>query len=630
MLPAKLFSQNGDLWSVYKSSYPDEPAVFIDRSETLSIRVEDDSLKASSDETEDILYFKDQAETFTSKRVYGSHFSQVQDIKAKTLIWDKNRYKEMKVSDFKKNNDREGGIFYDDSYYYSFSFPSIASRNRTQLTYHTDFKDARFISGFVFASYLPQVKSSFTIKASKQVDLVYEVLNDPKGLIKFAKTEKGGTITYEWTAENVPSLRGEEKSPSLRYYAPHLVCYVKSYQTKKARINIAADAGDLYKWYNTFVTHLNKESSPEMIAIVDKIKSESKTEEDIVKNVYYWVQNNIQYIAFEDGMRGLIPHSGSYVCEKRYGDCKDMANLIVNMLELAGVKSYRTWIGTRDLPYRYTKVPTPLVDNHMIATYISADKKYYFLDGTSDHTSFGFPSSMIQGKEALIAISPETFEIKEVPIIPKELNLMKDSVQLRLENNEVTGTGVSSLYGYAKVFGGYELDRSEQKDVKEYVTKLIGKGNNKFYLDKYKVLNLDDRSRPTQIDYSFRIGDYYQKIGDEIYLNLNLNKYYYNDFINIATRKAPIEAEYKYVKYDYYEVAIPPGYEVTYLPPDSKSDGALLGSDVHYKTVDGKIIFTRKFYLDYLLLQPDQFEQWNKLIKLASASYKESIILKKK
>ena len=101
-----------------------------------------------------------------------------------------------------------------------------------------------------------------------------------------------------------------------------------------------------------------------------------------------------------------------------------MANLIVNMLKLAGVKAYHTWIGTRDLPYKYSKVPTPLVDNHMIATYISADKQYYFLDATSDHTPFGLPSSMIQGKEALIGLDPTHYEVKMIPEIAKEKNVM--------------------------------------------------------------------------------------------------------------------------------------------------------------------------------------------------------------
>ena len=123
-------------------------------------------------------------------RVYGSHFNQVKDIKAKTLVWDKSRFKEMAVSDFKKNNDRDAGIFYDDSYYYSFKYPSVASGNSTQLQYTSTVKDAKFIPGYIFASYLPQAKTSYTIKTSRQVELVYDVVNDPKHLSNSGNSKK--------------------------------------------------------------------------------------------------------------------------------------------------------------------------------------------------------------------------------------------------------------------------------------------------------------------------------------------------------------------------------------------------------------------------------------------------------
>ena len=387
---------------------------------------------------------------------------------------------------------------------------------------------------------------------------------------------------------------------------------------------------DLYAWYNTFVKDLNKEASPELKAVVNQIKSKSKSEIDIVKNVFYWVQENIQYVAFEQGMRGLIPHDGSYVCEKRYGDCKDMANLIVNMLKLADVKAYHTWIGTRDLPYKYSQVPTPLVDNHMIAAYISPDKQYYFLDATSDHTPFGLPSSMIQGKEALIGLDASHYEVRMIPEIEKEKNIMVDSISIHLEGNQIVGSGSSSLGGYTKVFGGYALDRSEKDDVKRYVTRLIGKGSNKFYLDNYVLSDVNDRDKRTVIDYRFRIGDYFQKIGDELYVNLNLNKEHYNDFINLELRESPKERDYKYEKVEYCELTIPDGYTVEYLPPNAKSNGDLLGFETEYTSANGKIVFKKKFYVNYLLMQPNQFEHWNASVKPLSEAYKESIILKKK
>ncbi|HEY3404901.1 MAG TPA: hypothetical protein VGK59_16035, partial [Ohtaekwangia sp.] len=120
------YGQSTDVYPVYKEKFPDEPAVYVDHSEVLNIVVNGDSLRIFADVSEDLLVLKEQSDMFTGKRVYGSHFTQVENIRAKTLIWDKNRYKEMNVSDFKKNSDRDRGIFYDDSYYYSFNFPAVA------------------------------------------------------------------------------------------------------------------------------------------------------------------------------------------------------------------------------------------------------------------------------------------------------------------------------------------------------------------------------------------------------------------------------------------------------------------------------------------------------------------------
>ena len=621
-------AQNSDVFKSMKAKFPEDPAVFVERSEVLSILVKNDSLEILTDISEDKLHLKEQADMFASGRVYGSHFNQVKDIKAKTLVWDKSRFKEMAVSDFKKNSDRDDGIFYDDSYYYSFKYPSVASGNRTQLQYSSVVKDARFIPGYIFTSYLPQAKTSYTVKTSRQVELVYDVINDPKHLIKFRKFEKGGFQYYEWTANDLAPTRGEDHSPSIRYFAPHIICYVKSYENKNGKVNVLSELGDLYSWYYNFVPE-GAESSQELKTVVEEITKKSKSEIETVRNVFYWVQDNIQYVAFEEGMRGLIPHTGSYVCEKRYGDCKDMANLIVTMLKIANIKAYHTWIGTRDLPYKYSEVPTPLVDNHMIATYIDNKQRYYFLDATSDHTAFGLPSSMIQGKEALIGFDKNKYEVRLVPEISKEINAMNDSISIRLDGNQVTGNGTTSINGYAKVFGGYELERSEKDDVKKYVTKLIGKGSNKFYLDGYKLANLENRDAATRIDYTFRIGDYFQTIGDELYINLHLKKDYYNAFID-KSRVAPMEITYKYVENDYCEFTIPEGYDVEYLPSNVEVKGDLIGMETAYKLDNNKIFFTKKFYIDRLLVLPGDFEKWNTSIKELSEVYKESIILKKK
>src|SRR5690606_23492918 len=627
---AAAFGQSGDQWQQMQQKYSGEPAVYVERSETLSIVPKGDSLAIYSDVFEDILYLKEQSEMFAGRRVHGSHFNEVQNLKAKTLVWEKSRHKELSVSNFSRKFDTDEGIFYDDSYYYAVSFPSVAPRNRTQLQYRNNYKDPRFVPGFVFSSYLPQEKSVFTIKTTGNVELMHEVLNDEKNQIRFRKFNKGKEVVYEWSATGLEPLKIDANSPSIRYFAPHVLIAVKSYTSSSGKKNVLSGLDDLYSWYSSFVKDLGKtEPSRDLIAVVDRLKAAGDSEAETVRKMYYWVQDNIRYIAFEEGMRGLIPHNGSYVCEKRYGDCKDMASILVSMMKIAGIKGYYTWIGTRDIPYPYTRYPTPMVDNHMIATYISPEGRYYFLDATSNHTPFGMPSSMIQGKEALIGKGPSEYEVKVVPVIPTEVNAVADSVYLTINENEVAGTGAMKLSGYSMVFAGYRLDRVRKEATERYVTQLVGKGSNKFYLDSYTVEGMENRDVPTEINYSFRIGDYFQRIGEEIYINLNLNKDRYNDFINTKVRRSPMENEYAYTKDEITVLEIPDGYTVDYLPPDMTHEGDVLGVKIDYELDGKRVVMKKRFYVDYLLMQPSQFDEWNTSVSRLSDAYKESIILKK-
>jgi Transglutaminase-like superfamily/Domain of Unknown Function with PDB structure (DUF3857) len=623
-----VYGQGSEVWRAAQQKFPGEPAVYLERSEVLNIVLEGDSIKAWTDVSQDILHLKDQTDMFSDKRIYGSSFREIVGIKARTLVWEKNRYREMSVSTFKKNDSRSDGVFYDDSYYYSFDFPSVSSQNRTQLQYRENIRDIRFVSGYLMQSNLPHELSSYTIRVSKGIDIDYKVLNDKENRILFKKSEKGGYIYYQWTARDLPAIDYDAGSPSLSYFAPSIECHVRSYTNKSGTTRVLSDLNDLHRWYNTFIGDLNKNPSDELLAVVNEIKRNSKDENEIVKNVFYWVQDNIKYIAFEQGMRGLIPHPAAYVCEKRYGDCKDMANLIVNMLQLAGVKAYHTWIGTRDLPYRYSDFPTPIVDNHMIATYVSPDGKYYFLDGTGNHTKIGFPSSMIQGKEAFISLSSEKYEVKTVPEIGAEENRIVDSVKVRFEDNKLTGTGSSSYSGYGKVFGNYELDRANSEEVRNGVVKLISKGSNKFNLQKYEILDLENRDLSTKIKYDFSIPDYFQSIGQETYVNLNLTRDYYNSSIP-AERKTPRDLEYKYVGEEIVELIVPGDKIVDYLPPDASWESPVMSFKITYTSSPGKIVYKKTLKLDYLLMTPEQFPAWNEASKRLSEAYKESIVLKK-
>src|SRR4029077_16419837 len=139
---------------------------------------------------------------------------------------------------------------------------------------------------------------------------------------------------------------------------------------------------------------------------------------------------------FEDGIMGFKPDAAQNVLKNKYGDCKGKANLLKEMLKLAGFDARLTWIGTSDLPYDYS-LPSLAVDNHMICTVILNGKKY-LLDGTENFIAINDYAQRIQGKQVLIE-DGKNFIIDRVPDFSAERNKVKKVTTITYDNDALKG-----------------------------------------------------------------------------------------------------------------------------------------------------------------------------------------------
>ncbi len=612
-----------------REQYPDETVVFTKKYEDYDIQKVGDSLVIRVKHTEEMAFLGDNVGPYAKDQVYTSSFSTAKNVVANTLVPAKRKWDKITVNEFRNVADGDNSVFFDDSEYISFTYPGVKKNTKTQLTYDTYINDPHFLGSDFFASYAPVVDAKFTFTFDADVKLRFKFFNvDESKIIREEKTE-GGRTTLTFQMKNVDKIEFEPASPSYNYLAAHMSSMIESYTNSKGEtVRILGEPDDLYRWYWTFIDGLKEERSEQIDELLAGIISPEDDELTKVKKIYYWVQDNIKYIAFEDGMRGFIPHNGDYVCTKRYGDCKDMASVIVNMLGHAGIDAHYTWIGSRKLPYRYTELPTASVDNHMIATYIK-DGQYYFLDATGQYQPFGLPTSMIQGKEALIAFDKDNYEIREVPVMEKETNLIKDVYNYTISDGSIEGKGKLTLGGYAKVFNSFRMINSSKKATDEYINSLLNRGNNKFFSDHYEIDGLDDLDAPITVDYDFRVEDYYREINGNIYFNMNLDKAYTNATLE-EDRKHARESEYKYVNQSVASLTIPEGYKVSLVPKNTEFDGGVFGYSMKYSQEGNTLKLNRSYYLDYLLMQPEDFDNWNEAIEKFTKDNKQIVILKKK
>jgi len=621
------FAQKDNVYTQLRKEYSNDNAVFVTRKENVELKIEKGELVVYSKVYEELLLLTDKTSEYIDRNVYWSSFSEIQDLDARSLNPDGNGYKTLKVKNFSKTNEISEGTFYDDSRSYQFVFPGLVNGSRTILSYTEKLKDPHLFGRFYFVSFAPAEDVEYSVTFPSDVKIHYKLFHVNDSAMHFTTKTSGKNTTYTWTMHGVKKVKQEDNAPSYTYFIPCIIVLIDQYTIDNKTVRVLGDTTDFYNWDYSFVKNVNTTVSPVVKQVVDSLTADATDDLEKVRRIFYWVQNQVTYIAYEDSLGGFIPREASLVCSRRFGDCKDMASTLVEMIQAAGLEAHQTWIGTRDIPYSFEDVPSPTSTNHMICTYIQ-DGKYYFLDATGKNAPFDFPTSMIQGKQALIGMGEGKYRIVRVPIMDTDKNIYYDSVHMSIDNTLIKGKGKLKMRGYDKILLSYRLQNIDKSKEHKYQAALLQKGSNKFNLDSAWYENLSDRDKDLGINYSFSLGDYVKQNGNELYLNMQLEKVYMNDLID-ADREAPREFEFKTIDRGITTLDIPKGYKVSYLPESANYAGPLGGFKINY-SVKGNLIINQSYvYLNTLMVYPKDFSEWNKMIRALSRAYNESVTLVK-
>ncbi len=617
---------HADIFQQYKN----ENAVVLLNKEHLEINLHKGDLSATSKTEQEILLLSDLAPgIYNQASVQHSYFNKLASLDAYALIPDRKGYRKLKMKETKTVKSTTAGIFYDDVHETVVTYAGLEKGAKTVLTYELEHRDPHFLPAFQFHTGLPVVHSEFKVTVPKDVELGWQIQGSNDAAIKPTIEESRGKLVYTWTARDLPRVKIYSNAPNPSYYLPHLLVYVKSYKVpgQKEPAKIFGSVDELYKFYSSFVRNLNQAPSPELSDLVKKITAGLTSEKEKAKAIYQWVQQNIKYVAFEDGMGGFIPRQAPLVYQRRYGDCKDMSSLLVAMYREAGIEAYYTWIGTRHKPYRYEKTPLPIADNHMICT-IRIGDEWIFTDGTDALIPFGFPPSAIQGKEALVGLDRNNYKIIDVPVMDAAKNLFYDSTKLSISGRGLTGSAYLKWTGYGAWSLQDAMRYKNEKEKADAMKSLFARGSNKFTQTDFDFAVTDDDAKELTASAGFKLDDYAQRAGKEVYLNMNLQRTFEDFIIEDAERTVPIETNFRKKITEVVVLEIPSGYKVNYLPPAAKHNVEnLWGFTMDYTQKGNEVHLRKEITLNTLYIQPSRFSEHKKLVNELKNQYKESIVL---
>ena len=609
----------------YKKQFPDFNELVLNDIQSYEFSIESDKIKVIQNNHYESLILNENGILNNKESFSYSELVKLQSYDAFTLINDNGKEKRIKVTQTNEIQSTQSAVFYDDVKQRQLIFPNLEAGARKVYNYQTQIEDPFLLHKFIFGGGLPIKNSTLEIKTEKNINIGFKIFNDDSNLIEFSKTEKKGKWIYKWTLKDVKPVKLEGNSPGFLYIVPHINIYIKDYKLNNQKVTVLGDINNLFDYYKGFTKNLNQTEDPALKAITLKITENLTNDDDKVKSIFYWVKDNIKYIAFEYGYEGFIPREASLICERKFGDCKDMASIITAMAKYANVKNvFISWIGTRDIPYSYNELPTPAVDNHMIALYKKGEENI-FLDATDKETLYGIPTGFIQGKEALYG-DGDSYKIISVPIVPAEKNEIKEQVKISIEKDKLVGSGKIEFNSYNRSRILSRLGDSTNKIKFEMIKSLVLKGNNKFNLKEYTEENIKDRDKPYQIDYNFDLGNYIIRVDKEIYINLFLDKPLEKVIIE-KDRSSQFEFEHLNYINSQYELEIPKNCTVKYLPKNFSLDNNYIKADFVYEIKNNKIFLTLQLKQKKLMLDKADFELWNKTIKDLKNNYSDTLIL---
>ncbi len=523
-------------------------------------------------------------------------------------------------------NYESNGIFHSDIKIAFFDYKFKKKGETITFFYQKEYEDFKFIDPLFFSAPYPVEHSSISIVIPQWLEADIHPFNfEGKKINKEVAPEKNHKANRTiYTTDYLQEISDFKNSPQRSIYDMHLLVLPKSMTVKKQQVKLIEDVSDLYHWYANLVDEIGNDTST-LESLVKQLIAGQSSDTDKIKSIYYWVQNNIKYLAFEAGIMGFRPESCQKVLGAKYGDCKGMANLTKEMLKIAGFDARLTWLGTSDLPYTYD-TPSLVADNHMICTVV-LDKEKLFLDPTEKYSDFGTFSNRIEGREVLIE-NEDKYIVTEIPEVSPQQNKASILHESQLIGNQITGKTMHTYTGDKKTAILNTLASIPKKNQEKFLNQTTSPNHKDISLHLTNHPDFFKRDSALLLKFDHEINNHVLDLGNELYINLEMD-FYLAGFELEKDRNIPYRFSGKTLTEVETVFTIPAGWKVEYLPESLDFNRDSYHFKFSYEEKDGRIYYHQSIEFKKLFLWPGEFAIWNDSLKEIKAFYADYIILKK-
>lgn len=517
-------------------------------------------------------------------------------------------------------------MFYSDAKICHFNLPFDRKGATAQVKFEKTYKDPRYFTSVYLSEmlYVKQKTITFYIPDWMKAELIER--NFGKNITKEVKIdEKNKGRIYIYTITDEAAMKMEDNMPGRSHIYPHILVLTKSAMVNGEKVTYFETLDDQYAWYHNIVKEVNNDKTI-IKSKSDEITKDCKTDEEKVKALFAWVQGNIRYIAFEDGIAGFKPDDAQEVLRKKYGDCKGMSNLLKALLEAQRFDARLAWLGTNHLAYDYSMLSL-IADNHMICALFFEGKTYY-LDPTVKYMPLGEYPHTIQGRQTLVEDKDNTkYLLNRIPEFSPQLNTDSLYCEFSVKEDSMQGRAVQYYKGESKqvILSLIDATPKDKQDIA--LRQFLENFKTQDKASGVQSSGMTSQSEEVKISYDLVCKSGFQSIDKEYYIDLDIPKELMSYTIDTTKRVNDIDFSYKRRIVKHIVLNIPEGYTVSHIPPEFDIKTAGYHFHISYKQDGGRIIYRKELTLLNTLLKKDQFVEWNSNIARLKNAYMEQLTL---
>ncbi len=178
----------------------------------------------------------------------------------------------------------------------------------------------------------------------------------------------------------------------------------------------------------------------------------STSQVEKLRKISEFVRREVRYISLSQEQHAVVPHRSGITLERRFGDCKDMTTLLIDLLAVAGIKANPVLVASDRTASSKLLLPAANYFDHMVACGVLDDGTGFCLDATDPYSDALTLSNSLQGRMALTRgvadsqprpISKSTYRWELA--VENKIRFLPDGSQEELSDRKYSGAYTSWL-----------------------------------------------------------------------------------------------------------------------------------------------------------------------------------------